>query len=1205
MRGDVLWGVKQMNLRDLFIPATGFQTAINIALDLNDETKVKTFIPTTASVEIIGDALLSTHSKSNQRARILIGAYGRGKSHIILVLLALLRMKNAKGMFDALLAKMREHDSGLAQFANDYLKSKRRLLPIIVRGSNATLSQAFLNALQMSLADAELAHLIPQTHFQAAQKVIEKWECDYPDTYKAFATKLARPLNPFLLALEENNVAAYERFVKLYPELTSGSVFNPFIGFDVTELYETVARKVKDVGYDGLYVVYDEFSKYLESGIATATVSDTKMLQDFAEKCNRSGETALHLMLICHKDIANYIDSNLPKEKVDGWRGVSGRFQHINLHNNFSQVYEIIASALKKDDKKWSSFRKRNKLYFETLEERFTQNCLFEKHEVTRVVEGCYPLHPLSTFISPRLSERVAQNERTLFTFLAAHERRALSAFIEASHDEFPLLTPDRLYDYFEPLLKKEPYVSETHKLWRLAENALRKVGTNALGAKIIKVLALIYLIEQFEKLPPTVDVIIDAFRLGGYDERAVDKALIELREKECVVYLKRSNNHLRIKESSGTDIQAEVAAFVEKKRTVFTIKSILNHSAFDNCLYPVRYNDENDITRYFDFTFITGEEILAVSNWTARLDATSADGIIYAVVPANAKEAQAVCDVVERLDKGQKRLLFAIPENPTSIETVAFEYEAVRQLRESVVDDPILHEEYDIWLDDLSEIMRAFITVYSHPGTGDMTWWHCGKEIELTRKSQLSEKLSVICENVYRRTPRINNESINKNTLSGTARNSRAKILAGLLANVLSPNLGLVGTGQDVSMMRSVLVVTKILSDPTSPVLNLEPPDEKLSHLLHVIRDFFNGATKRGGARFEDLYTVLTHPDSGIGLKRGVIPVFIAVVLHLIKRNLVILHKGTEVKITADLLADINDAPSGYTVTFENWDDEKAAYLMQLEKLFTEHIVEAEKSLNAFTYLVLAISRWYMSLPRYAKELQPGMPPDKRKIKFIASLREPNINPREYLFETLPDIFGKDASLSGIGDMITAAKATFDGAIRDLIGELGGEVKGMFGWKNQCASLASVIKDWHDTLKPETSQRLFESGESRILELMATVTHDESAFLQRLAKTVTGLRVEDWNRDTVTLFLQTLQAFKEKIETFDKKKSTGIGTGYRLVVTDRHGGETIKVIPKTATTPRAELLRNEIATALEEMGQAITEAEKRQILMEILEGLC
>ena len=117
-------------------------------------------------------------------------------------------------------------------------------------------------------------------------------------------------------------------FETIYPNLTAGSTFNPFIGFDVVELYESVVKAIEPEGYNGIYVVYDEFSKFLEANIKGASVSDTKMLQDFAEKCNRSGKHQLHLMLISHKEISNYIDE-LPKQKVDGWRGVSERFKQI------------------------------------------------------------------------------------------------------------------------------------------------------------------------------------------------------------------------------------------------------------------------------------------------------------------------------------------------------------------------------------------------------------------------------------------------------------------------------------------------------------------------------------------------------------------------------------------------------------------------------------------------------------------------------------------------------------------------------------------------------------------------------------------------------------------------------------------------------------------------------------------------------------
>ena len=181
-------------------------------------------------------------------------------------------------------------------------------------------------------------------------------------------------------------------------------------------------------------MVYDEFSKYLEANITDASVSDTKMLQDFAEKCARSGDLQLHLMLISHKEIANYIDK-LPKEKVDGWRGVSERFRHIHMNNNFSHTYEIISSVIQHHEPLWGEFEKAHASDFDSLYSRYQKHRMFVDagSEITTVINGCYPLHPVLTFILPRLSERVAQNERTLFTFLSAEGTATLPSL--TSHD--------------------------------------------------------------------------------------------------------------------------------------------------------------------------------------------------------------------------------------------------------------------------------------------------------------------------------------------------------------------------------------------------------------------------------------------------------------------------------------------------------------------------------------------------------------------------------------------------------------------------------------------------------------------------------------------------------------------------------------------------------------------------------------------------
>jgi hypothetical protein len=48
-----------------------------------------------------------------------------------------------------------------------------------------------------------------------------------------------------------------------------------------------------------------------------------------------------------------------------------------------------------------------------------------------------------------------------------------------------------------------------------------------------------------------------------------------------------------------------------------------------------------------------------------------------------------------------------------------------------------------------------------------------------------------------------------------------------------------------------------------------------------------------------------------------------------------------------------------------------------------------------------------------------------------------------------------------------------------------------------------------------------------------------------------------------------------------------------------------LKCFDKTKYSNKAKLLLNEVRTAVEEMGQSITEQEKRQVLMELLEKLC
>ncbi|WP_409967441.1 hypothetical protein RFF05_12710 [Bengtsoniella intestinalis] len=403
-----------MPLNDYIKVRQGFQTSVNIAYDLHNETKVKDFIPTASALEVMENILLSTHDSATARANILIGAYGRGKSHIVLTLLALLEHRNPD-IFQALLDDMCRYKEDLYQYANEYIHSNKRLLPVVIQGSSASLSQSFLGAIQQALLSVDLGDIMPETHFLAAKNTIFRWKDEFPQTYNLFEASIDESISSFIDRLDAFDLNAYEQFEQLHPKLTSGSEFNPFLGFGVIELYEKVTDAICAHGYDGLFVVYDEFSKYLESSIQKAPLNDIKMLQDFAEKCARSKNKQMHLLLISHKDISNYIDK-LPKAKVDGWKGVSERFSHYELRNNFTQVYEVMAAVIEKTAA-YPNFIIEHPDYFESYMATYKSASLFSdlnEPQFQTIAHGCYPLHPVTAYILPRLSELVAQNAMSL-----------------------------------------------------------------------------------------------------------------------------------------------------------------------------------------------------------------------------------------------------------------------------------------------------------------------------------------------------------------------------------------------------------------------------------------------------------------------------------------------------------------------------------------------------------------------------------------------------------------------------------------------------------------------------------------------------------------------------------------------------------------------------------------------------------------------
>ena len=1201
-------------MRNMISVASGFQYSVNIGYDIGNDTKLKNFIPTKSALSLLEDILLSTRPTSTERARVLIGAYGKGKSHIVLTILSML-LKRDLSLFEKLMPKIQENPR-LNQLVLNYYDSANKILPVVISGSNTSLTQAFLLSLQRTLSEYDLLTAMPETNYKAAISTIHRWKESFPEAFDKFQKSIEDPIDIFIDRLENYDVVAYEEFEKIYPSLTAGSIFNPFLGFDVVDLYESVARSLKVKGYTGIYVVYDEFSKFLEANITDASVSDTKMLQDFAEKCCRSGDLQLHLMLICHKEISNYIDK-LPKEKTDGWRGVSERFKHIHLNNNFSQTYEIIASVIQHKEPLWEKFCKTHNRDFDALFARYQSHQMFTdaKNEIGTAIKGCFPLHPVSTFILPRLSERIAQNERTLFTFLSAEGGATLAAFLDNYENNFTLVTPDQIFDYFEPLFKKEVYAGEIHDIFVLTSAILNQIASDSLGSKIIKTLSLIYMLEQFERLSPTKEQIIGIYS-GTYEVSEIEQAISELIEKEYVIYIKRSNDYLRLKQTSGVDIRQKIHDLMEMQAGRVTDRDVLNASNFDNYIYPSRYNDEHEMTRYFAFQFISGAEVGTDTNWDIKGEAIDADGIIYGIIPENETQLRHLTRVIPEISRGFERCIFVIPKRFKQIRNIVCEYAAVSQLRDQAAGDPVLFDEYEVVFEDLQEVIKGFIGAYTHPENHRAMYVHDGKTLEIYRKAGLTEVMSEICDRVYSLTPVINNESVNKNDITSIASNSRNKIISALLRSELEPNLGLTGTGQEVSIMRSTLVRTGVWNETDGvPQVNLHPDDHAMRNMLEAIENFIIEARRNEHLSFAVLYERLTSPEYHIGLRYGVIPIYIAAVMHNYRQQTVICDRFGPVQMTTDVLVQINNDPKNFTLNFIDWNPEKENYILRLEKAFSDYVVEAEKQGNSYDYVAAAMHRWYMALPKYSKDCRNRASGEKllrRQTEMIRILKQ-STSSSDLLFKKLPEAFDYSEEYADAATEIIDTKNVFDGLLGELKAYLINKTEEAFLPERDIStgrkhSLMGVVKEWCEHLDPKSFEQLFPDGTDRFLQHLKSATNDEDMFITRLAKLATGLRIEDWDEKTLEIYLTTIKRFMATAKAFHSSvvaETINETSSYQVTFAGEDGQGTTRRFERVEISARGKLLFNQITASLEAMGHSISEQEKRQILMEVLKKLC
>ncbi len=1197
------------NLYKIIKPLEGFQYSVNIAYDIYDDKKIKSYIPSCSSLQIIEDLLASTENKSTDRARILTGSYGKGKSHLILYTLALLAGRDAS-LFATAIKKAKEINPNLAKNIEAYLKSKKKILPVIVNANSMDIKSTLLQSLSQALEQAGLKDIMPTTFFDVAVEKIISWKKDFQETYVLFERKVGESGTDFINQLKEYNQSYYDLFIKVYPSLTSGSEFNPLAGSDVISVYESVVESIKSKGYNGIFVVYDEFGKFLEGSVEKSSAMDIKIIQDFAEKCNRSGANQLHIMLISHKGIDNYI-GRLPKIKVDAWKAVSKRFKSITIENNESELFDIVFTVLARDERLYHDFVSAHDKTFSHLNEIVHKDHAFSGVNLSdNLSEKCYPLHPYTLLMLPKISELVAQNERTIFTFLSSTEKYSVPYYLRIDDSEFPVIEPDYIYDYFETLFKGEPYGSNIKKQWQIATSALSKLreSDNVLAEKIVKTIILIYCIDDFEKLPPSWDIICDIFSTH-YTWAEIESAKQVLKSHHLLIEL-LYKPYVRITAGSSQNalemIQQEKYRIEKKFDSKVVLESLLNVKY----LYPVQYNDDNEIVRYFEFQFIYSNDLRFIPQQGTELN-TCADGIVYGVLISSDQELFEAQEKISSITN--QRAVFILPHDKYNYFDLTLEYQAIRNLIECYTDKEIeLVDELTYILDDRYNVLNAFIeNTYFRFAKRLSSVVYQAQERNIVRKAHLPQLLSEITANVYNQTPKIVNELINRNDLSGTIKNARGKILSALLTGNIVKNLGFQGNGPELNIMRSMLIIPGILINDDNPHLEYNCADDRFCAVLQVIRAHILDSSQNENINLGELYNTLIKPEFGYGLKKGVIPIFIAIAFVQFKDHIVIKRKDREYAPSVALFADIECSPRDFKVVLEQWDEDKESYIAGLESIFSQFINTSDRANGVFTYIVKSMRRWYLQLTKFevttkliCDENGSISSMDISTLKFRNALSNTEINAHEFLFQKLPNIF----SVTSLADVLLKVRNAYRGisnTYRNLHAKFVSEIKILFGAKKE-ESLTSTIANFYDDLKPATKEHLFNGKVGMFIDISKHPNNDEFKLVESIARAIFNLRMGDFNDEIMNCFIEGIKAVRDEIIAYNSgvNATSSVLNSYKIMFADENGNLITRQFDAAQDSHEGQLLYNDLTSVIAEYGEAISDDEKRQILFRILREL-
>ena len=527
---------------------------------------------------------------------------------------------------------------------------------------------------------------------------------------------------------------------------------------------------------DGIFILVDEMGKALD--YLSRNNQDLHVFQSIADIIQQTKKTVI-LIGFLHQSFADYA-KNKELSAQNEWAKVQGRYKDFGFNPSVEESLVLVSDSIQRPEPLANELSKQ---FNKSLQAATKHLQVSSGGELA--LEKCLPLSPeVALLLGPISKRRFSQNERSLFGFLASHERFGFRSFCESHYREAvasDLYSADELWQYLLQNLDHTISSSADSKAWLEAKDAVdrAKYKGSELHYKITTLVALFTLFGFHYHLHARRAFLRDTFAALGYEKADIDRAISELETWSIIIF---RSQHEAFFVFQGSDI--DVHALTDEK--VSLIKDGIDWTVA--CETPrrilaSRYYHQTGTMRWADIHFFSHAD-KAFSQFAADSESvkTGEAFLHYIVITDSSNKIK-----IEQSLQEHCHVAIANQIDFTHLKQYAIESLALLKVEEEtpkIQHDAIALKELQSRKDRTQLALEEEINLLLEQAT----WKHLGETLPAQGLAALT---STIADTIYNAAPVFTNELVNRSKPSGNANSATKKLMVRMLNEACVEDLG------------------------------------------------------------------------------------------------------------------------------------------------------------------------------------------------------------------------------------------------------------------------------------------------------------------------------------------------------------------------------------------------------------------------------